>query len=158
MARATCSWPWRMCPTYAMATQPSAKAFCPPSSKITPSIRTLEWPICRATSSAAPCRSTEPVNVADRAYFLSAMETRGFAIGEFQIGRITEKATISFGYPILDADGRVQAVVAAAMDLAWLNQLMADAELPEGALLLVIDRNGTILVRLSDSRGVDRAI
>jgi signal transduction histidine kinase len=36
-------------------------------------------------------------------------------------------------------------VVAAAMDLAWLNQLMADAELPEGALLLVIDRNGVIL-------------
>ena len=87
----------------------------------------------------------EPVNVADRAYFLSALETRGFAIGEFQIGRISKKAGIAFGYPILDADGRVQAVVAAAMDLSWLNQLMADAELPEGALLLVIDRNGTIL-------------
>jgi signal transduction histidine kinase len=87
----------------------------------------------------------EPVNVADRAYFLSALETRGFAIGEFQIGRITKKAGIAFGYPILDADGRVQAVVAAGMDLAGLNQLMADADLPEGALLLVIDRNGTIL-------------
>jgi signal transduction histidine kinase len=87
----------------------------------------------------------EPVNFADRTWFLSALETRGFAIGEFQIGRISKKAAIAFGYPILDADGRVQAVVATGMDLAWLNQLMADAELPEGALLLVIDRNGTIL-------------
>jgi signal transduction histidine kinase len=85
------------------------------------------------------------VNVADRSYFLSAIETRNFAIGEFQIGRVTEKLTVSFGYPVLDAEGRVQAVVGAAMDLAWLNQLMADAELPQGALLLVIDRNGTIL-------------
>ena len=87
----------------------------------------------------------KPVNVADRTYFLGAMEARDFAIGEFQIGRITDKSTIGFGYPVLDADGRVQAVVVAAMDLSWLNQLMADAELPEGALLLVIDRNGTIL-------------
>src|SRR5262245_32000573 len=73
----------------------------------------------------------KPVHVADRSYFLSAIETRNFGIGEFQIGRVTEKSTISFGYPVLDADGRVQAVVGAAMDLVWLNQLMAGAELPE---------------------------
>jgi signal transduction histidine kinase len=85
------------------------------------------------------------ISVADRSYFLGAIEARDFAIGEFQIGRVTEKLTISFGYPVLAADGRVQAVVGAALDLAWLNQLMADAELPEGALLLVIDRNGAIL-------------
>src|SRR6266850_1668807 len=90
-------------------------------------------------------RLTKPVNIADRAYFLEAMETRDFSIGEFHIGRTTDRRAIGFGYPVLDADGRVQAVVAAAMDLSWLNQLMVDAELPEGALLLVIDRNGTIL-------------
>jgi len=50
------------------------------------------------------------VNVAHRSYFLSSIETRNFAIGEFQIGLLTEKSTISFGYPVLDADGRVQAV------------------------------------------------
>jgi len=90
-------------------------------------------------------RLTKPVNIADRAYFLEAMETRDFAIGEFYVGRITDRSAIGFGYPILDGDGRVQAVVAAGMNLSWLNQLMVDAELPEGALLLVIDRNGTIL-------------
>jgi signal transduction histidine kinase len=87
----------------------------------------------------------KPVNIADRAYFQDAMENRDFSIGEFHVGRITDRFGIGFGYPILDANGRVQAVVVAAMDLSWLNQLMADAELPEGALLLVIDRNGTIL-------------
>jgi signal transduction histidine kinase len=89
----------------------------------------------------------EPVNIADRGYFQNAIETQDFAIGEFYVGRITDKEAIGFGYPILDADGRVQAVVAAGMSLSWLNQLVADAELPEGALLLVIDRNGTILAR-----------
>jgi signal transduction histidine kinase len=89
----------------------------------------------------------EPVNIADRGYFLNTIETRDFAIGEFYVGRITDKDAIGFGYPILDAEGHVQAVVAAGMNLSWLNELVADAELPEGALLLVIDRNGTILAR-----------
>jgi signal transduction histidine kinase len=93
--------------------------------------------------SAVP--SDQPVNVADRAYFVGAMMARDFAVGEFTIGRITGKASITFGYPIFDGDGRVQAVVIAAIDLSWLNRLVAAADLPEGALLLVIDRNGTIL-------------
>jgi len=97
------------------------------------------------TCSAMP--SDEPVNIADRQYFVGAVVARDFAVGEFQIGRITGKATINFGYPLFDADGRIQAVVFAAMDLSWLNYLMAAADLPEGAVLVMIDRNGTILAR-----------
>jgi signal transduction histidine kinase len=97
------------------------------------------------TCSAVPL--DEPVNIADRRYFVSALVTGDFAIGEFQIGRITGKATVAFGYPILDGDGRVQGVVFAGIDLSWLNHLVAAADLPEGAALVVIDRNGTILAR-----------
>ena len=90
---------------------------------------------------------SEPVNIADRAYFLGAMVAQDFGIGEYQIGRITGKAAINFGYPIFDRDGRVEAVVYTGIDVSWLNHLVAAAELPEGALLLVIDRNGAILAR-----------
>jgi signal transduction histidine kinase len=98
-----------------------------------------------AVCSAVPL--DEAVNLADRAYFVGAMVARHFAIGEFQVGRITGQATINFGYPIFNDDGRVQAVLFAAIDLSWLNRLVAAADLPAGALLLVIDRNGTILAR-----------
>jgi len=86
----------------------------------------------------------------DRVFFRQALETRGFAIGEYQIGRITKKATINFGYPVLDDTGRVRAVVFSALDLAWLGQLAAQAELPPGSLLTVIDRNGTVLAHYPD--------
>jgi signal transduction histidine kinase len=89
--------------------------------------------------------SDELINIVDRAYFVGAMVARDFAIGEFQIGRITGKAAINFGYPIFDSDDRVQAVVFAGIDLSWLKRLVAAAELPKGALLLVFDRNGTVL-------------
>lgn len=93
---------------------------------------------------------TGQVYVGDRAYFRRARETRDFAIGDYQIGRVTGKATLNFGYPILDDAGRVPAVVFAALDLAWLNQLAGQAGLPPGSMLTVIDRNGTILSRYPD--------
>ncbi|MGE5818711.1 MAG: ATP-binding protein [Deltaproteobacteria bacterium] len=93
---------------------------------------------------------TGPVYVGDRSYFRRAREMRDFAIGDYQIGRITGKATLNFGHPILDDAGHVRAVVFAALDLAWLNELASRAELPAGSTLTVIDRHGTILSRYPD--------
>ncbi len=95
----------------------------------------------------------------DRTYFRRAMETRAFAVGDYQIGRITGKATLNFGYPVLDEAGEVQLVIFAALDLAWLNQFAADAQLPAGATLLVSDRNGTVLAHYPDEeRWVGQAV
>ena len=93
---------------------------------------------------------TEEVYLGDRVYFRRAIETRDFAIGEYQVGRITRKASVNFGYPVLNDAGHVNAAVFAALDLAWLNELARQAELPSETMLTVIDRNGTILARYPD--------
>jgi signal transduction histidine kinase len=93
---------------------------------------------------------TDQVYLGDRVYFRRAFETRDFAIGEYQVGRITRKATVNFGYPVLDDASHVRAVVFAALDLAWLNELARQAGLPPGTMLTVIDRKGTILSRYPD--------
>jgi signal transduction histidine kinase len=93
---------------------------------------------------------TGQVYAGDRVYFRRAIETRDFAIGEYQIGRITGKATLVFGYPVLDDAGSARAVVFAALNLNWLNELAGQAGLPAGSMLTVIDRNGTILSRYPD--------
>jgi signal transduction histidine kinase len=93
---------------------------------------------------------TDQVYVGDRAYFQRALETRDFAIGDYQIGRVSGKAILVFGYPVLDDAGHVRAVVIASLDLAWLNELARQAGLPQGTILTVIDRNGTILSRYPD--------
>src|SRR3989475_3320734 len=91
------------------------------------------------------------VNIADRPYFWRAVASGDFAIGEYQVGRVTGKGTINFGYPMLDARGRVGQVVYAALDLAWLNDFAANANLPPGSSVTVLDRKGTILARFPDS-------
>ena len=93
---------------------------------------------------------TGQVYAGDRAYFRHARETLDFAIGEYQVGRITGKATVNFAYPVLDDADHVRAVVVAALDLAWLNALASQAGLPPGSMLTVIDRHGTILSRYPD--------
>ncbi len=90
------------------------------------------------------------VNVADRAFFRRAMATREFAIGDYQIGRLTRQATVNFARPVFGPDGRIQGVLFVAVGLDWLGQVAAHAELPPGAVLQLVDANGTILARSPD--------
>jgi hypothetical protein len=88
--------------------------------------------------------------LADRVYVREALARRTFAMGEYQIGRIMGKASINVGYPVLDPTEAVQAIIFAALDLAWLMQLAAAAHLPSGTALMVLDRQGTVVVRYPD--------
>jgi len=103
----------------------------------------------RLFCSGLPARA--PINLADRAYFQRALKTRDFAVGEFQVGRATGKATINVGYPVVQDSGGLQGVVFAALDLAWLNQFVGEAQLPSGSTLTILDQKGTILVRHPES-------
>jgi len=94
--------------------------------------------------------TARPVNLANRDFFQRVLQTHSFAIGGYQSERITGKATLDLGYPVLDEAGRLQAVVLASLDLEWLNHLAAEAQLPKGSTLMVVDRNGTVLVRYPD--------
>jgi diguanylate cyclase len=92
-----------------------------------------------------------PVNVADRPYFQQAVSSRDFSHGSYQVGLITGKRTINFGYPVLDHRGEVKAVVFAALDLAWFTRMAAEMDLPQGFSLTLIDANGTVLYRKPDA-------
>lgn len=96
------------------------------------------------------CSAVSPkgrLAASDRPWFQQAIQTRDFTVGDYQVGRITGKAAINFGYPIVDPRGQIRGVVFAAVDLAWLHKLAGQTQLPPGATVTVIDRNGVILVR-----------
>jgi len=85
-----------------------------------------------------------PVSVSDRPWFKKAIELRDFAVGEYQVGRITGRPSLNFGYPLLGEDGRIRGVVFASVDLWHLSQLLTRVLPPEGVALAVVDRNGVI--------------
>ena len=90
---------------------------------------------------------SNPVNISDRTYFRRALASGGFAIGDYQIGRLTGVPTLNFAHVVRDESGSVRAVVIAAFDLAYFNRLPSDLDLPPGTTLSVIDSQGTILAR-----------
>jgi PAS domain S-box-containing protein len=90
---------------------------------------------------------TNSVSVANQSWFQHAVQAREFTVGEWQIDRLTGKAFINFASPIVEGPGPVQAVVFASLDLRYLNRRITLNRLPEGATMVVFDRQGNILAR-----------
>jgi PAS domain S-box-containing protein len=94
--------------------------------------------------------TTERISVADRLYFREAIERRDFSVGVFMTGRVSGSSSVGFGLPLLDGSGQITGVVYAALDLGGLARTVAQVQLPPGARLSIVDRNGTLLASQSD--------
>ena len=92
------------------------------------------------------------VTIADRKYFVDAIETGAFSTGEYQVGRITGHRSINFGHPIVNEEGAVIGVLYAALDLTRLGYFEHEIEsvIPPGSILTEIDHEGTVLSRVPD--------
>ena len=88
-----------------------------------------------------------PANASDRVWFQRTMASRDFTFGDYQIGRITKKPVLVLSYPASSADGKILAVVFAALKLEWLNrlELYKQADLPAGTTITKMDADGVVL-------------
>jgi PAS domain S-box-containing protein len=97
----------------------------------------------QVTCSGVPL--TGPVSVADENWFQQTVRSRGVVVGGVQEDRLSGARSIHLAYPIEDDGGRVQSVVFAALNLRYLSGRAGLVRLPEGASLVVADRNGAVL-------------
>lgn len=98
--------------------------------------------------SAVPSATT--TNMSDRSVFQIALQTRDFVVGDYMVARITGRPALGTAYPVLDEAGEPRGVVFAGVDLAWLDSFVAEAHLPEGSSLSIIDSAGIFLTRYPD--------
>jgi PAS domain S-box-containing protein len=98
--------------------------------------------------------AAHPVNFSDRLWFNQALTTCRFALGDYQVGQLTGKSVVSAAWPVVDDTGRVVSVIAAGLDVTWLNQVAATAQLPPGAVLVLVDRQGVVVARYPATAGV----
>ena len=102
----------------------------------------------RVFCSAVPMTNT--VSLGDRSYFLRTVQSKSFSVGEFQVGRLTGEPCLNFGYPVLDAKGKLKRVLFASLKLSRLSDVLAGIHFPTARTLLVVDRQGTVLGRQPD--------
>ena len=96
---------------------------------------------CSAIASAGP------VNLADRANFQRAIKERRFIAGNHVFGRVIQKHTINLTHPVIDAQGKVVAVVFVAVNLSDLDKFVDEIKLSPGSLLVTADAQGTLISR-----------
>jgi len=100
----------------------------------------------------APGGFDRATDFSDRAYFRRALQTGGFAIGDYTVGRWSKQPAIHMARPFTDNSGTVAGVVDVAVSVSWLADQLDRLALPPGAAVSVGDRNGTILVRYPGGR------
>ena len=90
------------------------------------------------------------LNLADRAYFKRTIGTGRFAIGDFQVGRISEKPSLNFAYPVFDEAEKLQRVLFASLNLQIVSGAISNIDVPEGATVTILDRQGSVVARVPD--------
>jgi signal transduction histidine kinase len=88
--------------------------------------------------------------VPDDGFIQHIVETQSFTIGNYVISPTTNQPAIGFGYPILNEQGQVQAVLVAGLALNSLDELFTRSLMPPKSIFALRDRNGTILAHYPD--------
>ncbi len=83
----------------------------------------------------------------DRPAFRLAIESGGFALGEYEADGPAAAKALYVALPFDDGAGHAGGVLAAGLSFDWLNGELARSPLPPKATVSVIDRRGTILAR-----------
>ncbi|AEG61607.1 PAS sensor protein [Desulforamulus ruminis DSM 2154] len=96
-------------------------------------------------------QSTEPLNFFARPAFQRALQTGRFSIGEYYVGPITGQTVITFCYPVMDHNGKVNGVLFTGLKLSYLTDIAWQYKLPEGSSLTLCDGKGKILARFPDN-------
>jgi len=84
-------------------------------------------------------------NAADRRYFRNVMATGRFSSGDYTIGRIRNKPTILFGYPLKNGSGRITDVAVVSLSSDRYEGLFQSKGLVTDASLGLFDYKGTLL-------------
>ncbi|MDX1994994.1 MAG: ATP-binding protein [bacterium] len=87
----------------------------------------------------------EGMNSRGVAWFDRVLRYNTFAMGDYMIGRISNKPIVVMAHPVQDESGVTHAIMALGMNLDWLSAWLGRVELPEATTLKVIDSQGTIL-------------
>lgn len=105
------------------------------------------------------CSSTRPgTNISDRPYFQRALSERRFSTGGYVVGRVFNKPSLNFSFPVKDSNGEILGVLVAGLDLDKLAKSLRRAALPPATHVAIIGPDRKTLVSLPDNVGVGTSL
>jgi signal transduction histidine kinase len=92
-----------------------------------------------------------PRDPAMDAVFERVRQTRQTGVGVYEMSAQRKRMLPLIG-PMIDRDGRLRYFFSVNLDLKWLDEQVNAIAIPKGAILLVMDRRGTIMARNPPSK------
>jgi two-component sensor histidine kinase len=93
---------------------------------------------------------TGPINLADREYFQDTIRNRSMQSSDYIVGRQTGQGSLVFTYPVLGDSDSIESVVFVAYRTSVLSRMLNEPQLPEGAIVALLDRTGVVAARWPD--------
>jgi len=109
----------------------------------------LVTPEGKVVCSGVPFR--EKVDFSDREWFSRALRTQKFTVGNYRVGRISEKVVLACAHPVFARDGSIEFVLFSGLNVSWFEHPFSETALPLGSMVCVIDKKGTLLAHYPDS-------
>ncbi|PCK33568.1 bifunctional diguanylate cyclase/phosphodiesterase [Pseudoalteromonas piscicida] len=92
------------------------------------------------------------INIADRGYFQAAMRTAKFSVGDYQIDRSMQRATVNFALPIYNEQQQFLFMLVAVKGLTHWSQTLAKLPLPVGTRVMIADAKEQIIAEYPASK------
>jgi signal transduction histidine kinase len=91
-----------------------------------------------------------PAELEECPHYQKTLKSSDFVVGNYHICDVSGHAILGIAYPILDDQGELKHILHVSLDLGWINELAADAQLPPGSTLDVFNKDGAILTHYPD--------
>lgn len=102
-----------------------------------------------------------PVDFSDRVYYQKAVRAKTFVVGEFLVGKVSEKPVLAVALPVLDQAGNIEFLLVAGLKTGWLKKISANIQSDHNLLVEISDTSGVLLSQFvgtgnTDIRTTDR--
>jgi PAS domain S-box-containing protein len=87
------------------------------------------------------------VNLSDRKHVSDVVKTLDFSTGEYITGRVSNKISINFGYPVFDSNKKLVAILIAGFNLSEYERFILNVHLPVHSAVVITDYKGIRLYR-----------
>ncbi len=88
---------------------------------------------------------TAPFSIGSKRSFLNTIASKQFSSGEYNVGKLSAKPTIGFGYPIITGNGGISGVISANCNFDHFLKNIKNSSLPKGSFYKIIDHKGILI-------------
>ncbi len=92
----------------------------------------------------------KPLSYENDSWFQQTVQTMDFSVSGLAEDPFSEEPTVYLGYPIVDAQGNAAGVLFAGLELTRLELWGSDESLPDGSIIALFDRLGTVVAHYPD--------